>query len=448
MEELAEQTTDSPTFWTFFRNDSNLQLNFFDFQQFVRNQHTLERFGLTVCQYLSKIKEIQDGFNYQDGIGGTMAALLGVSAFGLFSNLFTLVILFHATNLKRPRNYLIILHMLTDVFACCCTTPITLLITFHLFWYFDNFSCKLASFLKAASFFASYVTLSVLAAHQFISYRFKFDSHWFNLTFVVASLFAVPYVLVVTTEVVDYFEPWNEAVHLDKALLQCNMTKPVICSESGWHRLPFSQETYIIWTLVLLYVLPIGGLLLSSRACEQMKRDPALLPRYCGTPMKNRENFLMLCFLVSITLIHWLPMTAFTFLHLFDWVEFTYNRYLICQTIGVSTSVIKPLIYGLTNRDLRSMYADTVRSIFCPCGLCARPQRNHLRRLIRLGMGISLPETTRTQEEREFLERVARYKQHKHRFRTMTVTTASLVDRRLVHQSSDPLRRGHHHSLR
>jgi hypothetical protein len=44
------------------------------------------------------------------------------------------------------------------------------------------------------------------------------------------------------------------------------------------------------------------------------------------------------------------------------------------------------------------MYTDTIRSIFCPCGLCARPQRNHIRRLIRLGLGRPLSESQTGEE--------------------------------------------------
>lgn len=86
----------------------------------------------------------KDGYNYEQehGIGTTMAvinfkiifkeiylinfkAYLGVSAFGLFANFFTLVIMFNATNLTRPRNYLIVSHMFTDCFQCSITMPVS-----------------------------------------------------------------------------------------------------------------------------------------------------------------------------------------------------------------------------------------------------------------------------------------------------------------------------------
>ena len=72
---------------------------------------------------------VKDGYNYQQeyGIGSTMAAYLGVSAFGLFANFFTLVIMFNATNLTRPRNYLIVSHMFTDCFQCSVTMPVSLI---------------------------------------------------------------------------------------------------------------------------------------------------------------------------------------------------------------------------------------------------------------------------------------------------------------------------------
>ncbi|KAI6237543.1 Neuropeptide F receptor [Aphelenchoides besseyi] len=439
---MTEQSSTS-SFWSFFRNESNLEINYFNLHQVLENRPAFQQIGLSVCQYLNKIRDIQDGFNYQeDGIGATMAAYLGTSAFGLFTNLFTLVILYHATNLKRPRNYLIASHILTDCLQCA-NAPVNLLMIFHLFWGFDDFACKMASFFKASTFYASYLTLSVLAAHQYISYRFKFNSHWFTLIFLISSFLAAPYVLSISVEVVNYFEPWDDVEHLNKALVECNMTRPTICTESGWDRVPFiSQEAYLIVTLVLLYVLPLFGLLLSYYACRQMKKDPALLPAYCGTPMKNRENFMMLAFLVFVFLLHWLPMTLFTFLHLFEIVEFSYSRYLICQTIGVSTSIIKPIIYGLTNKDIRAMYQDTIRSMLCPCGICARPQRHHIRRLIRMGFGLTeIPQTE--EEDDEVFERVARYKRQKQRrYRAVTVTSGSLVDRRLIH-SSYPPRRSH-----
>ncbi|KAI6185411.1 Neuropeptide F receptor [Aphelenchoides besseyi] len=388
---MTEQSSTS-SFWSFFRNESNLEINYFNLHQVLENRPAFQQIGLSVCQYLNKIRDIQDGFNYQeDGIGATMAAYLGTSAFGLFSNLFTLVILYHATNLRRPRNYLIGSHILTDCLQCA-NAPVNLLMIFHLFWGFDDFACKMASFFKASTFYASYLTLSVLAAHQYISYRFKFNSHWFTLIFLISSFLAAPYVLSISVEVVNYFEPWDDVEHLNKALVECNMTRPTICTESGWDRVP--------------------------------------------------ENFMMLAFLVFVFLLHWLPMTLFTFLHLFEIVEFSYNRYLICQTIGVSTSIIKPIIYGLTNKDIRAMYQDTIRSLLCPCGICARPQRHHIRRLIRMGFGLTeIPQTE--EEDDEVFERVARYKRQKQRrYRAVTVTSGSLVDRRLIH-SSYPPRRSH-----
>jgi hypothetical protein len=70
---------------------------------------------------------LQDGYNYQqeDGIGAAMAAYLGVSAFGMFANFFTLVIMYNATNVMRPRNYLIISHMFIDCFQCSVTMPVS-----------------------------------------------------------------------------------------------------------------------------------------------------------------------------------------------------------------------------------------------------------------------------------------------------------------------------------
>lgn len=63
-----------------------------------------------------------------------MSAYLGVSASAMFTNLFTLAVMFNATNLRRPRNYLTVSHMLTDVFQCAFVMPITLLMTFHFYW--------------------------------------------------------------------------------------------------------------------------------------------------------------------------------------------------------------------------------------------------------------------------------------------------------------------------
>lgn len=102
------------------------------------------------------------------------------------------------------------------------------------------------------------------------------------------------------------------------------------------------------------------------------------------------------------------------------------------------------------------MYMGTVRSFFCPCGFCSRPENMQFRRLIRLGLGRSVSEmpiemedeldddevftqTTRTQQ---------RYRQVR-KYRPVTLATGSLVDRRLVHAngSREPARRAHY-SLR
>lgn len=71
---------------------------------------------------------VKDGYNYkqEQGIGAVMASYLGISSFGLFLNFFTLVIMFNATNLTRPRNYLIVCHMFTDCFQSSVTMPVSL----------------------------------------------------------------------------------------------------------------------------------------------------------------------------------------------------------------------------------------------------------------------------------------------------------------------------------
>lgn len=129
-------------------------------------------------------------------------------------------------------------------------------------------------------------------------------------------------------------------------------------------------------------------------------------------------------------------------------------RYLICQTIGVSTSIFKPIIYGLSNKALREMYLDTVRQVFCPFGLCARPQRNHIRRLIRIGLGRSMSELPVEDDgialyESEVFTHSSRRQQlyRTRKYQSVEATTgSSLMDRRLVH-SDKKLRRGHY-SLR
>ncbi|KAI6189375.1 hypothetical protein M3Y97_00001300 [Aphelenchoides bicaudatus] len=229
---------DSTSFWHFLRNETEQdgQLNI---RRILRSRSNFHRAGLTLCEYLRRIQSIQDGYNYQQEkaeLSASMAAYLGISAFGMFVNFFTLVIMFNATNVSRPRNYLIISHMFIDCFQCSVTMPITLLTTFHFYWFLDDFSCKLVSFLKASSFYSSFITLSVLAAHQFISYNFKFNPHWFLIIFAIGGLFAVPYVLAVSAEVVDYFEPWNNDKYMETALTECNMTRPLICSENSWNR--------------------------------------------------------------------------------------------------------------------------------------------------------------------------------------------------------------------
>ena len=53
---------------------------------------------------------------------------------------------------------------------------------------------------------------------MFSSFNFKFNSHWFLLIFAVCALFSIPYYFAVSAEVVDFFEPWNDNVHLDNAV--------------------------------------------------------------------------------------------------------------------------------------------------------------------------------------------------------------------------------------
>lgn len=98
------------------------------------------------------------------------------------------------------------------------------------------------------------------------------------------------------------------------------------------------------------------------------------------------------------------------------------------------------------------MYMDTVRTIFCPCGLCARPQRNHIRRLIRRGLGRSVTELPIEEdgivlcEDEGFTQTTMRSQKSRPvlRYQPISLTGGSMMDRRLVHQTP----RRDHYSIR
>ena len=77
----------------------------------------------------------------------------------MFTNMFALAIFFNASNLRRPRNNLIVLHSFTDAFHCAFVMPITLLMTFHFYWYLDELSCKAASLFTFLLFVSIYVCI-------------------------------------------------------------------------------------------------------------------------------------------------------------------------------------------------------------------------------------------------------------------------------------------------
>lgn len=221
---------------------------------------------------------------------------------------------------------------------------------------------------------------------------------FYVVVWLTALLVALPYFFAVSAETVDNLEPWNtrkmdELVTLPFLLdssplfkLQvCEMSRPKICLERTWHRLPVSRRTYTLIVLAIQYFLPLSALGLFVRfwlivclvfAYSQIGSTIRKRVKYHTTVdqnrkqvlvQRNRKALLLLLLLVLVYGIAWLPMNLYNVLNVFELIEFSQYFYIYCHLIGMTSASINPIMYALINDSFRTAFFNMLRPVLKPC---------------------------------------------------------------------------------
>lgn len=262
---------------------------------------------------------------------------------------------------------------------CIVTAPVTVYFTVNLFWPFGTLACQVTASMQGVNTFVSCLTLVLIAMDRFlltlcpVKWRLaaKAPLVCYIVVWLTAILVAAPYFFAVSAEDVQ-LDPWTAkyTVHI---LEICGKSKPQICLERTWHRLPFSRKTYTLTVLAIQYILPLSALgfaytQIGSTIRRRVKHSTTVdQQRKHVLAQRNRRAVLLLLLLVLIYAIAWLPINAYNVLNVLDVIEFSQSRYIFCHMIGMASACLNPIMYALINESFRNAFLAMLRPLFAPC---------------------------------------------------------------------------------
>uniref|UniRef100_A0AC34FQY5 G-protein coupled receptors family 1 profile domain-containing protein n=1 Tax=Panagrolaimus sp. ES5 TaxID=591445 RepID=A0AC34FQY5_9BILA len=332
------------------------------------------------CGWFDEVAQIQNGFYWRHrGTGNIIFLYIAICAVGAIANLFVIASFLRTPHLQNLRNYFIVNLAVSDLLLCLVTAPVTVYFTVNLFWPFGNLACQATASMQAVNMFVSCLTLVLIAMDRFlltlcpVKWRLaaKAPVFCYFIVWFFAILVAAPYFFAVSAEDVQ-LDPWT-ARYTPLILELCEKSKPQICLERTWHRLPFSRRTYTLSVLAIQYLLPLASL---AFAYTQIGSTIRRRVKYSTTidqsrknilAQRNRRAVLLLLLLVLIYAIAWLPINAYNVLNVLDYIEFSQSRYIFCHMIGMLSAVLNPFMYGLVNESFRNAFLAMLRPLFIPC---------------------------------------------------------------------------------
>ncbi|CAD5206056.1 unnamed protein product [Bursaphelenchus okinawaensis] len=334
------------------------------------------------CDRLEEVIEVQNEFYWKNkGGANTIIFLYGlVCSFGAMANLLVIVSFLRTPHLHNLRNYFIVNLAVSDLLMCVLTAPFTLYLTLNLFWPFGNFACQGVASAQAVNLFVSCLTLVLIAMDRFlltlcpVKWRLaaKAPLAFYVVVWLASLMLALPYFFAVQAENVDLIDPWNQP-RIDEMMELCGKTRPQVCIERTWHRLPVSRKSYTLIVLAIQYILPLVSL---GFAYSQIGFTIRKRVKYNTTvdqhrkqilAQRNRKALLLLLTLVLVYGICWLPMNAYNVLNVFEIIQFSQYRYIYCHLIGMTSASINPLMYGLINDSFRNAFFTMLRPLLGPC---------------------------------------------------------------------------------
>uniref|UniRef100_A0A7E4UL28 G_PROTEIN_RECEP_F1_2 domain-containing protein n=1 Tax=Panagrellus redivivus TaxID=6233 RepID=A0A7E4UL28_PANRE len=332
------------------------------------------------CEWFDEVTRLQNKFYWRHrGAENIIVLYVLICAFGAIANLFVIASFLRTPQIQNLRNYFIANLAVSDLLLCTVTAPVTVYFTVNLFWPFGTLACQVTASMQAVNMFVSCLTLVLIAMDRFlltlcpVKWRMaaRAPVACYAVVWLTAVLVATPYFFAVTAEDVT-LDPWH-LKNTDKILEICDRSKPQICIERTWHRLPFSRRTYTLTVLGIQYLLPLCALVFAysqigstirrrtkhSTVLDQQRRHLLL--------QRNRRAVLLLLSLVLIYGICWLPIQLYNVLNVLEVIDFSQSRYIFCHMIGMCSACLNPIMYGLINESFRNAFLDMLRPFFAPC---------------------------------------------------------------------------------
>lgn len=302
-----------------------------------------------------------------------------VCTVGTIANLLVITSFARVPSLRNLRNYFIVNLAVSDLLLCTTTAPGTLYLTLYLFWPFGKTACQIVASIQAANLFVSCLTLVLIAMDRFLltlcPVKWKLAAKapiiCYLVVWLASTTIAAPYFFAVSAEDVT-FDPWSRP-EIESMLKYCDRSKPQICIEQAWDRLPFSRSTYTLTVLIIQYILPLAAL---SFAYIQIGSTIRKRVMYNTTvdgnrrrvmSRRNRNAMLLLLSLVIVYGIAWLPMNAYNVLNVFEVISFSQHRYIYCHLIGMFSTCLNPILYALINESFRNAFVSIISPFLSPC---------------------------------------------------------------------------------
>ena len=288
-----------------------------------------------------------------------VVAFCVVLLLGLFGNSLVCVVLYRNTDLRSPRNLLILNLSVCDVIMCLVCMPFSLVRLTLKNWPFGTFFCKLGPSLQMANVFVSTFSIVAIAFDRYKSIvcgaREQYDQTRRRIFFTIALIWCTAVVL-------------SLPVFLFHVVHATDMNLYNICVED-WSSDLF-RVVYTTVVMVIQYLSPCLVItVLHARICHFLRLRISVHPvteaenkRALKDFKRHRRNLLLLTAVAMTFSVTWLPITALNVTADFDYLLFhdqNFNlMYAICLLIAMVSVGVNPLFYGWFNVNFRHAFYD------------------------------------------------------------------------------------------
>ncbi|KAM9237454.1 pyroglutamylated RF-amide peptide receptor [Dugong dugon] len=308
-----------------------------------------------------------------------------IFALALFGNALVVYVVTRSKAMRTVTNIFICSLALSDLLITFFCIPVTMLQNVSDNWLGGAFICKMVPFVQSTAIVTEILTMTCIAVerHQGLVHPFKMKWQYTNRR--AFTMLGVVWLVAVIVG--------SPMWHVQRLEIKYDFLyeKEHVCCLEEWTS-PVHQKTYTAFILVILFLLPLMGMLiLYSKIGYELwmkKRvgDGSVLRTIHGKEKskivrKKKRAVIMMVTVVALFAVCWAPFHVVHMIIEYSNFEKEYDDvtikmiFAIVQIIGFSNSICNPIVYAFMNENFKKNFLSAV--CYCIVKESLSPARRH-----------------------------------------------------------------------